>query len=99
MNKRSTATTIAPDDAPLRAADIKAGRLVLRQRGHGGAVLPNKQRVNIFLDGAVIQHFKALAGARGYQTLMNEALKQAIAAESLEAVVRKTIREELRKSA
>ncbi len=99
MSKRSTANTTISDEAPLRAADIKAGRLVLRQRGAGGAVLPNKQRVNIFLDGAVIEHFKAKAGGRGYQTLINEALKQAIAAGSLETVVRKAIREELRKSA
>lgn len=70
---------------------------MLRKRGPTGAVLPNKQRVNIFLDGAVIEHFKAKAGARGYQTLINETLKQAIQAQSLEGVVRETIREELRR--
>jgi uncharacterized protein (DUF4415 family) len=82
----------------LRRADIAAGKLVLRERAASGAVLPNKQRVNIFLDGAVIQHFKAKAGDRGYQTLINEALKQAIQAETIEGVVRKTIREELRRA-
>ena len=82
----------------MRRADIAAGKLVLRKRGASGAVLPNKQRVNIFLDGAVIQHFKAKAGERGYQTLINEALKQAIQAETLEGIVRKTIREELRRA-
>jgi len=99
MKKPSTGKTFADprDDAPLRLADIKAGRLVLRQRGSGGTVLPNKQRVNIFLDGAVIEHFKTMAGERGYQTLINEALKQAIQAETIEVVVRKTIREELRR--
>jgi len=99
MKKPSTGKTFADprDDAPLRLADIKAGRLVLRQRGSGGTVLPNKQRVNIFLDGAVIEHFKTMAGERGYQTLINEALKQAIQAVTIEAVVRKTIREELRR--
>lgn len=99
MSKPSTAKT-SPDkhvDAPLRRADIAAGKLVLRKRGTSGAVLPNKQRVNIFLDGAVIEHFKAKAGDRGYQTLINEALKQSIQAEGLEGVVRKTIREELRR--
>ena len=85
-------------DKPLRRADIAAGKLVLRKRGTSGAVLPNKQRVNIFLDGAVIEHFKSKAGERGYQTLINEALKQAIQAESIEGVVRKTIREELRRA-
>jgi len=86
------------EDAPVRNADISAGKLVLRRRGAAGTVLPNKQRVNIFLDGAVIDHFKSRAGDRGYQTLINEALKQAINAEAIEAVVRKTIREELRRA-
>ena len=100
MNKVSTAKTSLDkrDYAPLRRADIAAGKLVLRKRGPGGVVLPNKQRVNIFLDGAVIEHFKAKAGERGYQTLINEALKQAIHAETIEGVVRKTIREELRRA-
>lgn len=100
MSKASTVKTSpdARDDAPLRRADITAGKLVLRKRGAGGAVLPNKQRVNIFLDGTVIEHFKSKAGDRGYQTLINEALKQAIQAESLEGIVRKTIREELRRA-
>ena len=100
MNKPSTVKTSADvqSDKPLRRADIVAGKLVLRKRGASGAVLPNKQRVNIFLDGAVIEHFKSKAGERGYQTLINEALKQAIQAESIEGVVRKTIREELRRA-
>lgn len=99
MSKVSTAKTLPEGraDMPLRRSDIAAGKLVLRKRGASGALLPNKQRVNIFLDGAVIEHFKAKAGERGYQTLINEALKQAIQAESLEGVVRKTIREELRR--
>ena len=99
MNKRSTEKTSAdPGDAPLRKADIAAGKLVLRRRGATGAVLPNKQRVNIFLDGAVVEHFKARAGARGYQTLINETLKQAIQGENLEGVVRRATREELRRA-
>jgi uncharacterized protein (DUF4415 family) len=100
MSKASTVktSTDARGDAPLRRADIAAGKLVLRKRGASGAVLPNKQRVNIFLDASVIEHFKARAGERGYQTLINEALKQTIQADSLEGVVRRTIREELRRA-
>ncbi|MBV8604097.1 MAG: BrnA antitoxin family protein [Pelomonas sp.] len=99
MSKPSTAKASPDDveDAPLRRADIASGKLVLRKRAANGAVLPNKQRVNIFLDGAVVEHFKAKAGARGYQTLINEALKQAIQAENLEGLIRKAIREELRR--
>jgi uncharacterized protein (DUF4415 family) len=69
-----------------------------RGRNSAAAVLPNKQHVNVFLDGAAIEHFKAKAGARGYQTLINEALKQAMQAETLEGVIRRTIREELRRA-
>ncbi len=41
-----------------------------------------------------MEFFKARAGARGYQTLINEALKQAIERESLEDTLRRVIREE-----
>ncbi len=100
MSKPSTAKTSSDSnqDKPLRRADIATGKLVLRKRSATGAVLPNKQRVNIFLDGAVIAHFKSKAGDRGYQTLINEALKLAIQAETIEGIVRKTIREELRRT-
>ena len=86
-------------DTPITQADIDNGKLVLRKRGAGGVVLPAKQRINIFLDSATLEYFKSKAGGRGYQTLINETLKQAMHAENIESVVRKTIREELRKAA
>jgi len=100
MNKASTVKTCVAgfnEAASLRRTVIGAGTLVLRQRGAVGARQPNKQRVNIFLDGAVVEHFKAKTGSRGYQTLINEALKQAIQAESSETVVRQASREEMRR--
>lgn len=54
-----------------------------------------KQRVSIMLDGSIIAFFKAKAGSRGYQTLINQALHQAMASEQMEASLRKVIREEL----
>lgn len=54
-----------------------------------------KQRVSIMLDGAVIAFFKAKAGERGYQTLINQALHQAMQAEQIESTLRRVIREEL----
>jgi uncharacterized protein (DUF4415 family) len=36
-----------------------------------------KQRVSIMLDGSIIAFFKAKAGERGYQTLINQALNYA----------------------
>ena len=97
MNKKSITKIV--DDAAITQVEIDSGKLVLRKRGAGGAVLPAKRRINIFLDSATLEYFKSKAGGRGYQTLINETLKQAMQAGSLEAVIRKTIREELRKAA
>lgn len=55
-----------------------------------------KQRVSIMLDNSVIDFFKNKAGERGYQTLINQALQQAVLADQLEVTLRKVIREELR---
>ncbi len=54
-----------------------------------------KQRVSIMLDGSIIAFFKAKAGERGYQTLINQALHQAMTAEHFESTLRRVIREEL----
>ncbi len=97
MSKKSS-MKIA-DDAPITQADLDSGKLILRKRAVGGAVLPAKRRINIFLDSVTLEYFKTKAGGRGYQTLINETLKQAMQTENLEAIVRKTIREEMRKIA
>ena len=94
MSKKSTLKI--PDDAPLRAKDFAAGKLVFRKRGPSGVLLPLKQRVNIYQDSAIVEHFKAEAGERGYQTLINEALKNAIQAETIEKTIRHVIRQELK---
>ena len=55
-----------------------------------------KQRVSIMLDGAIIAFFKAKAGERGYQTLINQALHQAMTGEQMKTTLRRVIREEMR---
>ncbi|ODS93655.1 MAG: hypothetical protein ABS45_01415 [Comamonas sp. SCN 65-56] len=55
-----------------------------------------KQRVSIMLDGEVLAFFRAKAGERGYQTLINQALHDAMSGERLEATLRRVIREEMR---
>lgn len=54
-----------------------------------------KKRVSIMLDASIIEHFKAAAGERGYQTLINETLKKAVAGEALKSELRMVLREEL----
>ncbi|HVY07735.1 MAG TPA: BrnA antitoxin family protein [Burkholderiales bacterium] len=55
-----------------------------------------KTRLTMYLDMAVVEHFRSRAGGRGYQTLINEALRRAIEQENLESVLRRVIREEAR---
>ena len=58
---------------------------------------PRKRRITILLDSNIIDYFKARAGERGYQTLINEALRQTKEREALEGTLRRVIREELRR--
>ena len=55
-----------------------------------------KVRLTMYLDMAVVDYFRSRAGGRGYQTLINGALKRAIEQENLENVLRRVIREEAR---
>jgi hypothetical protein len=65
-----------------------------------GQMLPGlasgKQRITIMLDEAIVQAYKARAGGRGYQTLINETLRQGLQADALKEALREVIREELR---
>ena len=50
----------------------------------GKPVAKGKVRVNIYLDAEVVEYFKAEASGRGYQTLINETLKESIRARGIE---------------
>jgi uncharacterized protein (DUF4415 family) len=65
-------------------------------RTGGKPISKGKVRINILLDAEVIAYFKSQAGGRGYQTLINEALKASIHGRDLESTIRRIIREELR---
>jgi uncharacterized protein (DUF4415 family) len=68
-------------------------RAVMRM---GGKPVPKeKVRVNMYLDADLVAFFKAKAGGRGYQTLINETLRDSISGEELESLLRRVIREEL----
>ena len=54
-----------------------------------------KQRISIMLDTPVVEHYKAVAGERGYQTLINDTLRRAVEGEHFVADMRSAIREEL----
>ena len=56
---------------------------------------PRKQRITILLDTGLIEYFKAKTGERGYQTLINDTLREARDREDLEETLRRVLREEL----
>jgi uncharacterized protein (DUF4415 family) len=92
MSKKSTLKISERfDEYPeITQADMECARFRVNLQD-----APRKQRVNIMLDTGVIAFFKSKAGERGYQTLINEALKQAIGREELEVTLRRVVREEL----
>ncbi len=95
MNKNSISKTSKDEYPELTQADFD--RAILR---NGLNPIEKKQRITIMLDTGVIGYFKSKAGKRGYQTLINEALKNVIdssttEANKLEKTLRKVIREEL----
>lgn len=94
MKKISITETF--DDTPINQADIDASRLILRKRSPDGSVIQPKKRVTIYLDAALIERFKGMAGERGYQTLINDTLKTSLHQTDMESAIRKVIREELK---
>lgn len=90
-------STMKDEDIDLsdipEVTDAQMARVTLRI---GGEPVPKgKVRVNMYLDAAIVAYFKAQAGGRGYQTLINEALKESIREQDLEATLRRVIREEM----
>jgi uncharacterized protein (DUF4415 family) len=63
-------------------------------RINGKPIARGKTRLTMYLDNVLLEYFKAKAGARGYQTLINETLKRAMESESLEGTLRRVLREE-----
>ena len=66
-----------------------------KMRAGGKSLSRGKVRVNIYLDTEIVEYYKTQAGGRGYQTLINQALKDSIRHHNLEEIVRRVIREEL----
>lgn len=78
----------APEISPAMA-DKGVWRL------NGKPVARGKTRLTMYLDNILVEYFKAKAGPRGYQTLINETLKEAIQREDLEGTLRRVVREEV----
>lgn len=103
---KPTSTTSTPDTSddapPLTQTDFDRARFRVGSQNASRAewqsavrAKVSKQRVNIMLDAPIVEHFKHLAGERGYQTLINDTLRRVIESEHIEADLRTVIREEL----
>lgn len=87
-----TSDEIEMDDYPkITQADLDRATFRVNRKP-----APRKRRVTILLDTGLVEYFKAQAGERGYQTLINETLRQAMEQSDLEEKLRRIIREELR---
>jgi uncharacterized protein (DUF4415 family) len=91
-NSYSSTTSDELDDYP-KITQAELDRATFRV---GLEPAPRKRRVTILLDTSLVEYFKAQAGERGYQTLINETLRQAVEGDKLEERLRRIIREELR---
>ena len=90
MKSTHSPTTSKPPRLRVGLKDVSREEFAAAVIEHLG-----KQRVSIMLDGSIIAFFKAKAGERGYQTLINQALHQAMTGEQIESTIRRVIREEL----
>jgi len=88
--KPNTSSATSKPRLRVGLKDVDTATFADALRQHAG-----KQRVSIMLDASVIAFYKAKAGPRGYQTLINQALHQAMTGEQMEATLRRVIREEL----
>ncbi len=94
-NSYSSVTSDERDDYPkITQADLD--RATFRV---GLKPTPRKRRVTMLLDTGLVEYFKAQAGERGYQTLINETLRQAMQGDELEKRLRRIIREEMQREA
>jgi uncharacterized protein (DUF4415 family) len=96
MNNCSSSPTSDDRDEYPKVTQADVDRATFRV---GLKSVPRKQRVTILLDTGLIEYFKMKAGERGYQTLINDTLRQAKERETLEETLRRVIREELRHDA
>ena len=94
MNKNSISPTVDLDDldeVPPLSAEFFANAV------HRVGLQPvgKKLKINLTLDPDVVAWYKSRAGGRGYQTLMNAALREGMRGFDMAETLRQVIREEL----
>jgi uncharacterized protein (DUF4415 family) len=103
----SDAHTIAKDEydelTDLSTADLLAGAWKVGASPASAAVgrvafsaALKKQKINITLDTGVLAWYRSQAGGRGYQTLINATLREAMRGKQMTAALREVLREVIR---
>lgn len=89
-------------DSDFERKDAKwriAGKVVTEAEGKAAfSAAMKKQKINITIDPDILAWFKAQAGGRGYQTLINASLRESMRGQQIEGILRQVIREELHKN-
>ena len=76
--------------------EITAEQMARAKMRMGGKTVPQgKIRVNMYLDAEIVEYFKTKAKGRGYQTLINQTLRDNMLQRNFEQTLRHIIREEL----
>ena len=88
VDSKAGASTPDCDSPELQTAQRQTLR-PLRQ-----AIPSSKSRITIMVDDLVLQAYKAKAGGRGYQTLMNETLRRSLDTDMIKESLRQVLREE-----
>ena len=106
MNQTSSIDKPDFDEAPeLAEADLE--RAVYRLNGQpvgqpewqqSVQSCLRKKKINLTLDPDIVAWFKQRAGGRGYQTLINATLRDAMQRTTLEETLRRVLREEMHRS-
>ena len=94
MNKTSSSQTYSKRDDYPKVTQADLDRACFRI---GLKPAPRKQRVTILLDTGLVEYFKTKSGGRGYQTLINDVLRQSVLREDFLDDLRRVLREERRR--
>ena len=95
MNENSSSLASEADDLDEAPVWTEADFAQAVHREGLKPVPRKKQRINIALDPDVLEWFRHQTGGRGYQTLINATLREAMERKGLEETLRRVIREEL----
>ncbi len=104
LTEASTSGSSLHDQQPRRNAELMRKEYDLSKAKRGPVVKPKgKTRITIYLDDDVIEAYRKMGDdrGRGYQTLINEALRQTLATSQRPVdakTLRRILREELKKT-